>query len=254
MTSTLLWILLLTTMGGIASAVAAGGFLLLSERTRLLLLPGLVSFAVGALLGAAFLALLPDALETGIGTHELLASVLAGLLVFFVLEKLVLWRHSHGSDDRHDDNVPQAAGYIILIGDAIHNFVDGLLIASAFLTDVRLGIVTGLAIVAHEIPQEVGDFAILLHSGFTRGRAFFYNLLASLAMMVGGLIAYFALSAVSQALPYVLGLAAASFIYVSVADLIPSLHRRVSTRALMTQTLLILAGVAFISFAESHLH
>ncbi len=253
------WIVLLTTLGGVISAVVAGGFLLLSERVRLRLLPGLVSFAVGALLGAAFLALLPHALETGIDAHRLHASVLAGLLIFFVLEKMVLWRHHHGADGELDAGaghaVPgQAAGYLILFGDAIHNFVDGVLIASAFLIDVHLGIVTGLAVVAHEIPQEVGDFAILLHSGFSRGRAFVYNLIASFAMVVGGLLAYFGLALVSRALPYVLGIAAASFIYVSVADLIPSLHRRVSARALATQTLLIIAGIGFIAFAESHLH
>lgn len=217
-------------------------------------MPGLISFATGALLGAALLALIPHALESGIDAHRLSGTVLAGLLIFFVLEKMVLWRHSH---DHHHGEAPtgaSAAGHLILIGDGIHNLVDGVLIASAFLTDIRLGVLTSLAVVAHEIPQEVGDFAILLHSGFSRMRAFVYNMLASATMVLGGLLAYFFLSTASALVPYVLALAAASFIYIAVADLIPSLHRRVHMRATIAQTLLIVAGIALIFVAELTLH
>ena len=216
-------------------------------------MPGLISFATGALLGAALLALIPHALESGIDAHRLSGTVLAGLLIFFVLEKMVLWRHSHG---HHHGEAPSAsaAGHLILIGDGIHNLVDGVLIASAFLTDIRLGVLTSLAVVAHEIPQEVGDFAILLHSGFSRMRAFVYNVLASATMVLGGLLAYFFLSTASALVPYVLALAAASFIYIAVADLIPSLHRRVHVRATIAQTLLIVAGIALIFLAELTLH
>lgn len=252
------WIVAATAAGGLLSAAAAGGFLLLSEPLRARLMPGLISFATGALLGAALLALIPHALESGIDAHRLSGTVLAGLLIFFVLEKMVLWRHSHDHhhDHHHGGAAPtaSAAGHLILIGDSIHNLVDGVLIASAFLTDIRLGVLTSLAVVAHEIPQEVGDFAILLHSGFSRMRAFVYNMLASATMVLGGLLAYFFLSTASALVPYVLALAAASFIYVAVADLIPSLHRRVHARAIVAQTLLIVAGIALIFVAELTLH
>lgn len=253
-----------TAVGGLLSAAAAGGFLLLSEPRRARLMPGLIGFATGALLGAALLALIPHALESGVDAHRLSGTILAGLLAFFVLEKMVLWRHSHDHDHHSSHGVctgdpahtagASAAGHLILIGDSIHNFVDGVLIASAFLTDVRLGVITSLAVVAHEIPQEVGDFAVLLHSGFSRARALAYNLLASATMIVGGLVAYFSLNAATAMLPYVLALAAASFLYIAVADLIPTLHRRVHARAIVVQTLLILAGIGVIFIAELTLH
>ncbi|HJW81836.1 MAG TPA: ZIP family metal transporter, partial [Acidiferrobacterales bacterium] len=141
-----------------------------------------------------------------------------------------------------------------LFGDGVHNFVDGVLIAAAFLTDVHLGVVTALAVAAHEIPQEVGDFAILLHSGFTRGKALFYNVLASLTTVVGGVLAYFSLGVAQAALPYVLAVAASSFIYIAVADLIPGLHKRLEPRVTLEQALLIGAGVLTIYFAHAALH
>ncbi len=181
--------------------------------------------------------------------------MLAGILGFFVLEKLVLWRHCH--DDHCEGHEPQApahdhgrSGLLILVGDTFHNFVDGVLIAAAFMQDVRLGVVTALAIIAHEIPQEVGDFLILLHSGYSRLKALVFNLLSSLATLAGGLLAYFALSAVQGVVPVFLALAAASMIYVAVADLIPGLHKRTELRATLQQVLLIAAGVATILLAH----
>ncbi len=257
--STLFWILLFTFIGGALSVLAAAVFLLLSSSHRTRLLPVLVSFAIGALLGAAFLALLPHALEApNVQPANIMLVVLLGVLAFFLLEKFVLWRHCHTADcDRHapgGHGRHSAAGHLILIGDAIHNFVDGVLIASAFFVDVQLGMVTGLAVLAHELPQELGDFAILLHSGFTRRKALVYNLLVSLGTVVGGVAGYLFLSAIDQLVPYVLAIAASSFIYIAVADLIPDLHRRVDARATAQQLALILAGVGVIFGVDVLLH
>jgi len=256
----IVWIVAFTALGGVLSTLVAAFFLLLSPEIRTRLLPTLISFAIGALLGAAFLAILPHALkDSGQNAHGIMAVILLGLLLFFLLEKIVLWRHCH--IDPCEAHAPisvqsktSAAGYLILVGDGIHNFVDGVLVASAFFTDIHLGIITSLAVVAHEIPQELGDFVVLLHSGFSQGKALFYNMLSSLAMVLGGVVAYFSLSWVSQAVPYVLAIAASSFIYIAVADLIPGLHKRVEIRATIQQTVLILAEGATIFIADSALH
>ncbi len=264
--SLLAYIVLFCLLGGVLSVLAASAFLLLSERWRERSMPHMVSFAIGALLGAAFLALLPHALEPshGIDPHQVTSVVLYGLLAFFLLERMVIWRHCHhshcdvhgvdeGHDHGHHHNKP-SSGVMVLIGDGIHNFVDGVLIAAAFLTDTHLGVVTALAVAAHEIPQEVGDFAVLLHSGFSRVRAFAYNILASLATVIGGVLAYYSLSDAQALLPYVLAIAASSFIYVAVADLIPGLHRRSRALETVQQAALIGAGVLVITLAHSTLH
>ncbi len=246
--SVLAWILVASLAGGVLSVCAAALFALSARGGWV---PHLISYAIGALLGAAFLEVLPHAIAAQNDAGTTTAIVLAGILGFFVLEKLVLWRHCH--DDRCEGHEPPAAtddhgrsGLLILVGDTFHNFVDGVLIAAAFMQDVRLGIVTSLAIIAHEIPQEVGDFLILLHSGYSRPKALAFNLLSGLATLMGGLLAYFALSAVQGVVPVFLALAAASMIYVAVADLIPGLHKRTELRATMQQVLLIAAGVASI--------
>ncbi|HCU54319.1 MAG TPA: ZIP zinc transporter [Gammaproteobacteria bacterium] len=255
------WIIAFSLVGGVLSVLAAASFLLIPESWRSRLLPAMVSFAIGALLGAAFLAVLPHALESpGLrDMHAITGTVLGGLLGFFLLEKLVLWRHchadeceTHAPDRRHSHT--SAAGYLIVIGDGVHNFVDGVLIAAAFYTDIHLGVVTALAVAAHEIPQEVGDFAILLHSGFTRGKAFFYNMLSSLTTVIGGVLAYFFLGLAQSAVPYVLAVAASSFIYIAVADLIPGLHKRVDPRATFEQVMLIACGITVIALAHAALH
>jgi zinc and cadmium transporter len=202
------------------------------------------------------------------------AAVLGGLLAFFVLEKLVLWRHCHhetcevhgveapehalGHDHGHGhnhsnvhshghDHGQHRAGLMILVGDTFHNFVDGVLIAGAFVADTQLGIVTALAIIAHELPQEVGDFLVLLHSGYSKSKAMFYNLLSSVAMILGGLLGYMALEGMEEITPYLLGVAAASMIYVAVADLIPGLHKRPELSATLEQVLLIGLGIATVT-------
>jgi len=227
------------------------------------LLPHFVSFAIGALLGAAFLALLPHAVHGpfAVDFHEIGMTVLVGVLLFFLLEKMVLWRHCHSDhceahtpQEAYEQGREQSTTTLILVGDGLHNFVDGVLIGAAFLTDIHLGIVTSIAVAAHEIPQEVGDFAILLHSGLSRFRALLLNLFSGITTVLGGVLAYYVLSDATQVIPYVLALAAASFIYIAVADLIPGLHRRTQFSATVQQIVLIVSGVLIIYFAHSTLH
>ena len=245
------WILVSSLFGGLLSVTAAG---LVALNARTAWIPMLISYAIGALLGAVFLEILPHAFELSKDVDTMAATVLFGILLFFVLEKLVLWRHCHGDeceahaapvhhDHGHDHG---RSGLMIMIGDTFHNFVDGILIAAAFMIDFKLGAVTALAIIAHEIPQEVGDFLILLHSGYSKRQAFIFNLLSSLATLVGGVIAYFALQTVQEWIPTILGLAAASMIYVAVADLIPGLHKRPELRATVQQVVLIGLGIGSI--------
>lgn len=256
----LAWIVLFTAAGGLLSALAASTFLLASEKARIRVLPHLVSFATGALLGAALLGLLPHAIEeTGIAeTHRVGLTLLCGLLIFFVLEKLVLWRHCHQDICEghvpHDHHRDAASASLILIGDGFHNVLDGVLIAAAFMTDVHLGIVTAIAVTAHEIPQEVGDLAILLHGGMSRARALTLNLLSSVTSVVGGVLAYFLLDDMSAVLPYALAIAASSFLYIAVADLIPGLHRRVDAGSGAKQLLFIVIGIAVIYVSHRIAH
>lgn len=244
----LTWILAATLLGGVLSVIAAA---VVALNARITQVPVLVSYAVGALLGAVFLDILPEAFERAESVETMAVTVLFGILLFFVLEKLVLWRHCHVERcEAHDPPQPLhdhgRSGMMIMIGDTFHNFVDGVLIAAAFLANIELGIVTAIAIIAHEVPQEVGDFLILLHSGYTRMEAFTFNVLSSAAMIAGGALAYFALQTMEGLVPALLGLAAASMLYVSVADLIPGLHRRPELQATVQQVVLIALGVGTI--------
>ncbi|HEX9396784.1 MAG TPA: ZIP family metal transporter [Burkholderiales bacterium] len=246
MTATLGWILAASFAGGALSVMLAAFSLYL----RASWLPMLVSYAIGALLGAAFLEIIPHAFEKG-DPREAASAILAGIFGFFVLEKLLLWRHCHTENcEVHDQHAQPhdhgRSGLLIVVGDTVHNFVDGLLIAAAFLQSVELGVIAAVAIIAHEIPQEVGDFLILLHSGYSRGRALALNLLSSMATLVGGLLGYFALQAVARWEQTLLGVVAASMIYIAVADLIPGLHRRPELRDTGFQALLIALGIGTI--------
>ncbi len=262
---TLFWIIAFTALGGVASVLAAAPLLLVSASAANRVLGPLVSFAIGALLGAALLALLPHAIEhPGVeDAHTILIAVLLGLVAFFVLEKMLIWRHCHHEECEvhghvHENTVARAqkraTASLILIGDGIHNLVDGVLIAAAFLTSIELGVVTGIAVIAHEIPQEIGDFVVLLNSGYSRARALAFNVLSSLTTVAGGVVAYFWLGAAESAVPYVLAVAAASFLYVAVADLIPGLHKRPEPSATVQQIVLIALGVAVIYIAHSAMH
>ena len=229
----------LSLLGGLGGLFVASGILLINDSTRTRLVPELVSYAVGALLGVSMLAILPEALEQ-LSAERVFATLLGGILIFFVLEKLVLWRHCH----THDCEVHDGSVFPVIVGDAFHNFVDGAVIAAAVMTSVPLGVSTALAVAAHEIPQEVGDFAILLHAGYSRRRALLLNVTSGLASAGGALVALLALKVVPVLLPYCLAFAAASFLYVAMADLIPGLHRGRTDAHSMRQILLIGAGVA----------
>ncbi|HEY0766780.1 MAG TPA: ZIP family metal transporter [Steroidobacteraceae bacterium] len=263
--------------GGIASAVFAVAFLWVPEERSARILPHFISFATGALLGAALLALLPEAMQ-GAGpsaAHDIGLTLVVGLGVFFVIEKLVLWWHAHSHDDeegerhesrahrhehhdhRHDDRDHErarASGVLVLVGDSIHNALDGVLIAAAFLTSRPLGVVTTFAVAAHEIPHRVGDFAILVQAGLSRPRALLLNLATGIASLIGAIAAYFGLRQAIGALPYALAFAAAGFLYIAVAGLIPGLHRRSDPRTSATQVILISLGIAVIALAERLTH
>ena len=247
---TLEWIVAASLAGGVLSVCAAAFALFL----RAAWIHALVSYAIGALLGAAFLEVIPQAFENG-EAHTVAMSILGGILGFFLLEKLFLWRHSHdeheatyGAGHDHDHG---RSGALIVVGDTIHNFLDGILIAAAFLQSTQLGIIAALAIVAHEIPQEVGDFVILLNSGYSKAKAFVMNMLSSCATLVGGVLGYYALQVIEGWTPVLLGIVAASMIYVAVADLIPGLHRRPELRATMSQTVLIALGIGSIALVRA---
>lgn len=239
------WIIIFSIMGSLGSVGGAALLLVFPEGIRKTVVPSLVSYATGTLLGAAFLGMIPHAMEGNEPLH-ILETVLAGIIIFFILEKLVLWRHCH----TENCEVHTTAGPLILIGDAFHNFVDGVVIAAAFLTSVSFGIAASLAVVAHEIPQEIGDFGILLESGYSRQKAFLYNILSSVPTLPGAIIAYFYLRTTEAAVPYILALSAASFIYIAVADLIPVLHQKAGAGASFAQLLLLLAGVGTILFFQ----
>ena len=246
----LTWIVIASLIGGMLSVICAALFAL---NTRANWIGGLVSYAIGALLGAVFLDILPEAIRLSQNSTTVSATVLGGILLFFILEKLVLWRHCHHEHcEAHEP--PEMAthdhgrsGAMIIVGDTFHNFVDGIIIAAAFMTDIHLGIVTSLAIIAHEIPQEVGDFAILLHSGYSKLRAFQLNLISSLATLIGGVMAYFTLQNMQTWTPSLLAVAAASMIYVAVADLIPGLHKRTLLSDTLQQVSLIVFGVGTVA-------
>jgi zinc and cadmium transporter len=247
---TIIWVVLATLAGGVLSALAAALIALAFARRWI---PYLVSYAVGVLLATAFLDLLPEAAEA-IALPNVLATTLAGIFVFFVLEKLTLWHHGHPTLDRDDAwQHIKPAGPMILIGDALHNFTDGILLAAAFLTDLHLGVVTTLAVIAHEIPREMGDFAVLLDSGFSWRRAFFWNVVFSVGSVCGGIVGYFALAVSQPAIPYVVALAAASFIYIAMADLVPSLHQQAAAHTAIAQSVMIALGVGCMMAAVAYL-
>lgn len=248
MDTTLFWIIGASLAGGVVSLLlaAAAAYSLLSTWV-----PRMVSYSAGILLGVAFLSLLPEAFEKSADPGILFGIVLAGLLGFFLLEKAALWRHGH---EHGDHEARQPSGMLILVGDAFHNFVDGVLLAAAFITDTRLGIATTLAVMAHEIPQEVGDFMVLLKAGYGRRRALWLNLAVSLTSVAGGIVGYLALEGARAMVQYALLIAASCFIYIAVADLIPDIHRRNSPREIGWQIGLMAVGIATIAAAEALLH
>ena len=255
---TLIYILLAALISGAASITVAAlfSFKLLSK-----MVDRMVSLSVGVMLSTAFLHSLPEAFESNVDAHRLFMTLLAGLFGFFLLEKLSILRHSHhhegdGHHHHHGHDAHEAgkSGWMILVGDGLHNFTDGILIAAAFLADPKLGLMTSLAIFAHEIPQEVGDFIVLLNAGFSRGRAYVYNLSSSLMAVAGGLTGYFALANAGSLIPYALVLASSGFIYIAVSDLMPQMQRRATVRETIPQVLLIALGIVIVLLLTGNAH
>ena len=233
----------LSVLGSIGGLLTASSVLLLGDSLRTKLVPSAISYAVGTLLGVAMLALLPQALAE-LPASTALGTLLGGVMTFFLLEKFVVWRHCH--DDHECEVHTTSAASLVIIGDAFHTFVDGAVIAAAVLTSIPLGVTTALAVAAHEIPQEVGDVAILLRAGYSRGRALMLNLMSGIGGVLGATAMLLASQSLPNALPYVLAFAAGSFLYVAMSDLIPDLHRGHAGGGAMRQLLLIAAGIATI--------
>ena len=259
---TLLYIVLATLAGGLLSVLIAAK-LTLSVLGRLV--KHLVSLSAGVLLGTALLHVLPEAFESKAPPQALFGTLLGGLLFFWLLEKAELYRHVHhhegdGHEHHHQFDAEQAGrgGMSVLVGDGIHNFCDGIIIAAAFLTDPTLGWVTAAAVVAHEIPQEAGDYIVLLNAGFSRRKALLYNMLSGLAAVAGGVLGYYLVGPWETLLPYLLVVASSSFIYVAVADLLPQLQQRLSMRDTASQVLWLGGGLLLVMLArgllESHAH
>ncbi len=254
---TLLYIVLATTASGVLSVLIAAS---LTVAVLGRVVKSLVSLSAGVLLGTALLHVLPEAFE-GHDPQALFATLLGGLLFFWLLEKAELYRHDHhhegdGHDHHHHSDAERAGrgGLSVLVGDSVHNFCDGVIIATAFLVNPSLGWVTAMAILAHEIPQEAGDYIVLLNAGFSRGKALVYNALSGLAAVLGGVLGYYLVGPFESALPYLLVVASSSFIYVAVADLLPQLQQRLSWRDTLVQVAWLAAGLGLVLLATTGLH
>jgi zinc and cadmium transporter len=235
----------LSLLGSCGGLLVASSFFLFSPPVRTRLVPWLVSYAVGALLGVALLALLPEALAE-LSPQAVFGTLLAGILIFFVLEKLVLLRHCHTDECQ----VHGATAPLVFVGDAFHNFLDGAIICTAVLTSVPLGINTAIAVAAHEIPQEVGDVAVLLAAGYSRSQALLLNIVTGVSGILGAIVAFTAVEVVPGIRPYVLAISSASLLYIAMSDLIPDLHRGTIDASALRQVILIAAGIGTIVVFE----
>lgn len=239
----LLWILSFTFLGSFVSLFLVIWLLSiknLASRFSLLL----TSFAAGALLTAAFLDLLPEAFEE-VRSTNLFWGALLGIVVFFLLERSLLWFHHHHGEEKtgvmKEEKKPVTL--LLMIGDALHNFLDGVVIGGSFLVSIPLGVVTSLAVFFHEIPHEIGTFGALLHEGLTYSRVVLYNVLSGVTALLGAILAYFFLSHLSAVIPYLLAFAAGNFIYISASDLIPEIHRAFDKEKALVQTTFFLLGI-----------
>ena len=210
----------------------------------------LISLSVGSLFGDVFIHLLPQAFKSSSPVFVSIA-ILLGIIIFFILEKFIHWRHSHGDDvvesfhehnNEHCDKV-QPVGYVVLFGDGVHNLIDGVIIAASFLASPEVGLATTLAVVLHEIPQELGHFAVLIHSGFTKGKALFYNFISALTAILGAVITLLFVERLETSIPYLLALAAGGFIYIAGSDLVPQLHKKTGMKESLIQLISILVGI-----------
>ena len=253
------WVIGVCFVGGLTSLFLAS---VIFKETSQSLINNMVSLAVGTLLTTAFLEIIPHAIEeANNNSHDISFMVLIGILVFFTLEKLFIWRHCHGPNcDKHEDcetsstNKINGKGSIVFIGDLFHNFVDGILIASAFLVNINLGLVTALSMLLHCLPQEMSTFSVLLHSGVSKFKAYMLNIASSIATLVGALLSFFILSIMQEFIPYVLALAASSMIYIAISDLMPGLHKKTEIIDSIKQISIISFGVILVFFIHSFLH
>ncbi len=245
---TLLYTILALILASVGSVLLSGSLLLLNDKWLGKITNYLLYLAGGTLLGSALLGMIPEASES-ICIHKVTMWVLGGILVFFILEKIILWRNCHNT---HCERQKHAAAPMIIIGDAFHNAIDGVVIAASFLTSTELGIFVTFSVILHEIPQELGDFGVLLKSGFSRKKALFYNLLSGSSSLIAGVAAYFLLNTIEGLIPYALSLAASVFLYVSLADLIPEMHKETKPKESLLQFILILSGVIVIWMSVQH--
>ncbi len=237
------YMLLALVIVSVGSVSLAGSILFLKEKTLHIVATYLTYLAGGTLLGAALLGMIPEAAHD-LGARPAMAITLGGIIFFFVLEKVILWRTCINEDcHRHD----HAAVPIILIGDAFHNAIDGIVVAASFLVSPSLGIFAALSVVLHEIPQELGDFGILIKGGLKKSKALWFNILSSTTSIVAGVVAWFMLDSMKDLIPYALSFAAASFLYIALADLIPEMHRKTTIKDSIIQFALILIGICLIA-------
>jgi len=256
----LYWIIAVSFAGGLISLLLASAIF---KDANAALTNNLVSLAVGTLLATSFLEIIPHAMEASNNNfHDISFVVLIGILILFILEKLLIWRHCHAPhchnhtecDSQLKEKKPNGNSGIVVIGDLFHNFVDGILIASAFLVDIKLGLITALSMLLHCLPQEMGIFSVLLHSGLSKFKAYMWNIASSVATLLGALLSFYILSIMESLVPYVLAIAASSMIYVAISDLIPDLHEKTDTKDSIKQISLILLGVAVIYFFHASIH
>ncbi len=255
---TLTWIVIANVL---STLISIGLAAILSFRYLSSLVDKLVCVSAGLLLTVALTSLVPEAIEGGLSAERMGWLLLAGILGFFLLEKVALIHHTHhheGDEHHHhhghDANEARRGGIPILVGDAFHNFADGVVIAAAFVLDWQAGVLATAAVMAHEIPHEVGDFMILLNAGYTKRRAFVFNLISGSAAVVGGVVGYFVLDTMQSLLPYALTLAAASFIYIALSDLLPEMMRRSRLAQSLPQVGFVLVGVALAALINVAAH
>ena len=260
MTMTLLAILAATLLAGVGSVWLAAllGFGILARYTQHML-----SLAAGALLATAFMHLLPEAFESQVGADQLFPTLLAGLIFFFLLDKAELWHHGHEHHHGHDhahahavSHMPARSGgsWAILTGDSVHCFGDGVLIASAFVADMRLGVVAALAVLMHEVPHHMGDLAVLRQASDNRRMALVKVSLAGGLTALGGVVGFFLVAQLEAYLPYFLAIASSSFLYVALADLIPQLQKKLSARETLAQIIWLAVGMGMVTLASSLTH
>ena len=233
----LIWIIIFSSLGSIGAVITAAAFLLIREQIQKFLIPCLISFASGTLLAAALLGLIPHALNH-LDPQIALLTVLIGIFLFFLLEKTIIWRHCHDLECE----IHRTVGPMIVIGDAFHNATDGLVIAASFLISIPVGIAASISVIAHEIPQEVGDFALLLHSGYSKRKAMFLNLLSSISTLPVAILAYFALDSIQEVIPYVMAISAASFLYIALTDIYPEIHSKVGLKDEIREFIMMILG------------